>query len=229
MSEALEQLSHAFDELVRSRFYGKYEAIVTQTSDPLEIGRLRAKVPAVFGEDVESGWALPCMPFGGGKDRGFLAVPEVGDSVWVEFAAGDPSRPIWSGVFWGAPDSSGQPDDLAEATGSEVPTSEDAKAGPQRVVLKTKGGHRVTWDDEAEEIVIAHGNGKSEIRMNKDGEVIVLAEAIKLGKDPSERLVLGDQFMQLFNQHTHPTGVGPSGPPKDQMSDSHLSSLSKTK
>lgn len=228
MSETLERLAHAFDELVRGRFYGKYEAVVTNVEDPLEIGRVRARVPAVFGEKVESGWALPCMPFGGGKDRGFLAVPEVGDSIWIEFAAGDPMRPIWNGVFWGAPESSGQPDDLGEATGSEVPTSDDKKAGPGRVVLRTKAGHRICWDDEAEAIVIAHGGGKVEIRLTKDGEVVITADAIKLGKDASERLVLGDKLMQLFNQHTHPTGVGPSGPPTNPMADSHLSKLSKT-
>jgi uncharacterized protein involved in type VI secretion and phage assembly len=228
MIEVLDELLRAFDELVRGRFYGKYEAVVTRTDDPLEIGRLRARVPAVLGEHVESGWALPCMPFGGGKDRGFLAVPEVGDTVWIEFATGDPSRPIWSGVFWGAPDSSGQEDDLGEATGSEVPTSDDAKAGPGRVVLRTKAGHRICWDDEGEAVVIAHGGGKSEIRLTKDGEVVITAEAILLGKEAGERLVLGDAFMELFNQHTHPTGVGPSGPPKEQMADSHLSELSKT-
>ena len=35
--------------------------------------------------------------------------------------------------------------------------------------------------------------------------------------------MLGDTFMQLFNQHTHPTGVGPSGPPTQPMATSHLS------
>ena len=228
MTQALEELSLAFDELVRGRFHGKYEAVVTRVDDPLEIGRLRARVPAVLGEDQESGWALPCMPFGGGKDRGFLAIPEVGDTVWIEFASGDPGRPIWSGVFWGAPTSSGQADDLADATGSEVPTSEDAKAGPGRVVLRTKAGHRICWDDQEESIVVAHCSGKSEIRLNKDGQVVVTAEAIRLGPAAEERLVLGDAFMDLFNKHTHPTGVGPSGAPEDPMSDSHLSELSKT-
>lgn len=228
MTQALQELAHAFDELVRGRFYGKYEGVVSSVDDPLKIGRVRAHVPAVFGEDVESGWALPCMPFGGGKDRGFLAVPEVGDTVWIEFAAGDPSRPIWSGVFWGAPESTGQADDLGEATGSEVPTSDDAKAGPGRVVLRTKAGHRVCWDDEAEAIVIAHGDGKAEVRLTKGGEVVITAKAIKLGKDADQQLVLGNKFMELFNKHTHPTGVGPSGPPKDQMADSHLSKLTKT-
>jgi len=34
--------------------------------------------------------------------------------------------------------------------------------------------------------------------------------------------------MQLFNSHTHPTGVGPSGPPAQPMMGSHLSTKSFT-
>ncbi|MEG4643955.1 phage baseplate assembly protein V, partial [Paracoccus sp. APAP_BH8] len=41
-----------------------------------------------------------------------FALPEVGDTVWIEFEAGDPMRPIWAGTFWGAPESSGGQDDL---------------------------------------------------------------------------------------------------------------------
>src|SRR5207248_2980101 len=83
---------------VMERFFGKYEGQVTDVNDPLEIGRLRAKVPEVLGRDVETGWALPCAPFGGGKDRGMLFLPKMADTVWIEFAAGDISRPIWSGA-----------------------------------------------------------------------------------------------------------------------------------
>ena len=59
------------------RFFGKYEGVVTDVEDPLEIGRLRARVPEVLGEEVETGWALPCAPFGGGKDRGMLFLPDL--------------------------------------------------------------------------------------------------------------------------------------------------------
>ena len=224
----LEQLLVQFNAMVRDRFYGKYEALVTDTADPLEIGRVKAKVPSVLGEDVECGWALPCAPFGGGKDRGLMAVPEVGDTVWVEFAAGDVSRPIWAGTFWGAPDSSGGQDDLGEATGTEAPTSEDTPAGPGHVVFRTKAGHRLVFDDNGGIVILANGGDAAEIRISEDGEVTVKAEKIKLGQDASEALVLGDAFKQLFNQHTHPTGVGPSGPPTQPLGSSHLSSKSKT-
>lgn len=224
----LEDLLRAFEERYLHRFFGKYEGVVTDNADPLEIGRVRAKVPSVLGEDVPSGWALPCVPFGGGKDRGFHFLPEVGDTVWIEFAAGDPSRPIWTGTFWGAPDSSGQADDLGTATGTEVPTSDGTNAGPGKHILRTKAGHRIFMDDDGELVILANGNGKAEIRLTKSGEVIVKADKIKLGDSAQQPVVLGDDFKTLFNSHTHPTGVGPSGPPTQPMQASHLSKKSFT-
>jgi uncharacterized protein involved in type VI secretion and phage assembly len=211
------------------RFFGKYEGVVTDVADPTKIGRIRVKVPAVLGEEVESGWALPCVPAGGGKERGMLFLPQVGDTVWIEFAGGDVSRPIWVGTFWGSPDSTGGADDLGTETGPETPTGDDGKEASATLgVLKTKSGHELTFDDDGEVILLANGNGKSSIRFEQDGTVVVTAEAIKLGADAGEKLVLGDTFMKFFNQHTHPTGVGPSGPPTQQMASSHLSAKVKT-
>lgn len=224
----LDDLLRLFEERIKDRYFGKYEGVVTATDDPLEIGRIRAKVPGVLGEDVESGWALPCAPFGGGKDRGFLFLPEVGDTVWIEFAAGDLTRPIWAGTFWGAPESSGQADDLGEATGSEVPTSEGDKAAAGLSVIKTKAGHRIVLDDRGEVVILAHGGDEAEIRLTQSGEVVIKAAKIKLGDGAEKSLILGEDFQSLFNAHTHPTGVGPSGPPSSPMTASHLSKKSFT-
>jgi uncharacterized protein involved in type VI secretion and phage assembly len=218
----LEELLRAFEEHVKGRFYGKYEGVVTSTDDPLGVGRIRARVPAVFGEDTESGWALPCAPFCG-SNRGFFFLPAVGDTVWIEFAAGDPSRPIWSGGFWGAPTSAGGADDLAETTGSEAPEDHGDQAAPGRSVLRTRAGHRIVFDDDGEVVVLAHGDDETEIRLTREGEVHVKAGKIKLGASAGQSLVLGDDFKDLFNQHTHPTGVGPSGPPTQPMLPTHLS------
>ncbi len=210
------------------RCYGKHEGVVVDVQDPLKIGRLRAKVPSVLGEDVQTGWALPCAPFGGGKDRGMLFLPEVGDTVWIEFAAGDLTRPIWSGAFWGAPDSAGGQDDLAQATGTEIPTSQGQEAGPGRLVLRTRAGHRIAFEDDGEVVIVAHGNDRAELRLTKQGEVIIKADKIKLGDTATQPLVLGNALMQLFNTHTHPTGVGPSGPPAQPMTPSQLSTQNTT-
>ena len=219
----LEDLMDLFEARVDTRFYGKYAGVVRATDDPLGIGRLRAQVPAVLGEAVLTGWALPCLPYGGGKDRGMVFMPEIGDTVWIEFAAGDISQPIWCGGFHGAPQSVGGADDLGTESGAETPTSEGKPAGPGLHMVKTKAGHTLVFDDDGEVVLLANGNGKASVRLAKDGSVTVTAETIKLGANAGEKLVLGDSFSQLFNQHTHPTGVGPSGPPTPPMAANHLS------
>lgn len=80
-------------------FFGKYRGKVVSNKDPLNLGRVQVEVPAVLGDRQDS-WALPATPYAG-KDVGFFAIPVVGTNIWVEFEAGDPNYPIWSGCFWG--------------------------------------------------------------------------------------------------------------------------------
>jgi hypothetical protein len=85
--------------LASEKFFGKYRGKVTNNTDPLMQGRIRAKVPTVFG-DEECGWALPSAPYGG-SGVGFFFVPPVDANVWIEFEGGDPDYPICTGCFWG--------------------------------------------------------------------------------------------------------------------------------
>ena len=86
-------------EHVESRYFGKYRGQVTDNNDPDNLGRLRAKVPRVLG-DEETGWALPAFIYGGASEQGLYAVPDVGAGVWVEFEGGDLSYPIWTGTWF---------------------------------------------------------------------------------------------------------------------------------
>jgi uncharacterized protein involved in type VI secretion and phage assembly len=113
-----------------SKFYGKYRGRVTDIKDPLSIGRIRAKVPDVMG-DQDSGWAMPSMP-SGGSGMGLFALPSVGAGVWIEFEQGDPDDPIWSGCFFGSP---------AEVPPVLLPPLYN------KVLLKTKGGNSIVLDD----------------------------------------------------------------------------------
>jgi hypothetical protein len=84
--------------LARPQFYGKYRGVVTDISDPLEICRICARVPSVYGNS-ESSWALPCTPLANKKIAlGYL--PSVGSLVWIEFENGDPEFPVWTGFFY---------------------------------------------------------------------------------------------------------------------------------
>jgi hypothetical protein len=85
-------------ELLRGRFFGKYRGVVASIlPDPTLRGRIQVIVPAVLGETIV--WAMPCVPYAG-RNVGFHMLPAIGAGVWVEFEAGDPSYPIWSGCYW---------------------------------------------------------------------------------------------------------------------------------
>jgi len=115
---------------MNNKFYGKYRGTVTDIDDPTMIGRIRAKVPDVMG-DNESGWAMPCAPFGG-SGMGFFALPSVGAGVWIEFEQGDPDYPIWSGCWFGSQ--------------SEIPSS--LLSPPyQKSMIITSGGNSILLDD----------------------------------------------------------------------------------
>ncbi|MEL6343782.1 MAG: phage baseplate assembly protein V [Myxococcota bacterium] len=212
----------------RRLFFGKYAAIVVDNSDPENLGRIRVRIPAVLGE-VISGWALPCVPYTG-RDRGMLFLPEIDDAVWVEFAAGQPERPIWVGGFWSAPTTTRQESDsaFADETGNELPTVEGAQPSAGLRVLRTRAGHHLAFDDDGGVVILSAADASATIRLTAKGEIILSAGTIQLGENASEKLILGDSFKNFFNQHTHPTGVGPSGTPTQPMSASLLSSVSKT-
>lgn len=111
-------------------FYGKYRGIVTDNQDPLMMGRIRARVDDVMG-GLESGWAMPCAPFGG-SGTGFFAIPPVKAGVWIEFECGDPDYPIWSGCWWGS--------------SAEMPPT--LLSPPyKKMMIKTEGGQSITLDD----------------------------------------------------------------------------------
>jgi uncharacterized protein involved in type VI secretion and phage assembly len=85
-----------------SEFFGKYRGKVENNVDPLQLGRVQVSVPAVLG-DGRLSWAMPCVPFAG-PSVGLFLIPPTGANLWVEFEAGDPDYPIWTGCFWGSGD-----------------------------------------------------------------------------------------------------------------------------
>jgi hypothetical protein len=57
------------------------------------------------------------------------------------------------------------------------------------------------------------GGTAKKVTIKASTEIVIEGPAIKLGQSPTEFAVLGDTLIQLLNAHTHPTGMGPSGPP----------------
>jgi uncharacterized protein involved in type VI secretion and phage assembly len=140
-------------ERIRNRFYGKYRGVVTDVEEGGR-GRIKAKVPAVLG-DQKSGWCDPCVPYAG-ADVGFAFLPETGSGVWIEFEGGDVSHPIWSGCYW---------------RDGEIPS--DASA--TRKVIRTKSGSQILFDDDEGAILITLESGNKititgdAVNINEDG------------------------------------------------------------
>ncbi|AKJ15758.1 baseplate assembly protein [Streptomyces incarnatus] len=88
------------------KYFGKYRATVLSTTDPLVQGRIQVQLSDRYGL-FPSTWALPAVPFAAKGAAGVIALPQTGSAVWVEFEAGDPDCPIWTGAFW--PDPAGVP------------------------------------------------------------------------------------------------------------------------
>lgn len=76
---------------MRNPYVGLYRGVVTNDLDPQGLMRIEVLVPAVLGAR-QSAWALPCVPPGCGT------VPSIGAHVWIQFEAGDSSRPVWMGL-----------------------------------------------------------------------------------------------------------------------------------
>jgi len=87
------------EELLRRRCFGKYRGTVSDNNDLMRLGRLKVTVDGII--DGEGLWAWPCVPYAG-PGVGFHCLPPTGALVWVEFEAGDPSFPIWTGCLWAA-------------------------------------------------------------------------------------------------------------------------------
>jgi len=146
-------------ESMRGRFYGKYRGTVTQVDAGTM--RIKAKVPAVYGE-TESGWAMPCVPYAG-DSVGFAFLPEVDAAVWIEFEGGNVSFPIWTGGFW--------------LTG-QAPS--DAAAAVKVIVTKQ---HKLLLDDDQGSITIEDSNGNtvtldsSGITLTRGGQSVQLSDS----------------------------------------------------
>ncbi len=142
-------------------FLGKYRGTVSENTDPLMLGRIRAKVPAVL-EDEETGWALPCSPYAG-NGVGFFFIPPVDANIWIEFEGGELEHPIWSGGFWAlgeAPKTPAIPDikviktDTATITLSDLP-------GIGGVTVETTSGLKIVMDITGIEL----SNGSAKVKL----------------------------------------------------------------
>ncbi len=158
-------------EKVENRYFGKYRAFVVDNADPEGRARLKLSIPSVLGNDVVSGWAMPCAPYGGMAGQGALFIPEVEAGVWAEFEAGNIEYPLWVGAFWSKPGGDSEVPKPNDADGTEQGAVQDP---PTRKIIKTVKGHTLQLEDadNDEMVLLVEATNGSVIVLNKDGITI---------------------------------------------------------
>lgn len=192
-----------FIEKNENKYWGKYRGFVSDRNDPEQLGRLKVKVPSLLADAV-TGWAWPVVPYAGAGIGSFF-LPQVGDIVWVEFEEGELEHPLWTGCSWAKP--GGQ---------AEIP-QEAQQSYPDRQVIKTLSGNVIILSDASgsEQIVIRAKSGCEIVIDPNANSVTVQADSVIVqssAKMPQE-LATKAFVQQIFDTHTHPSGVGPTGPP----------------
>ncbi len=154
--------------------------VVTQTSDPDSLGRVRVKYP-VIGDNAEGWWARIAAP-AAGTNRGMLMMPLVGDEVVLGFEQGDPRRPYVIGAVWNGAAKPGE--DLVKQDGSFVLASDkdvtltaqqNATISAPKGELALKGKTLSVKSDGA--LTITGANGAA-VTLGDDGSVTVKGASV---------------------------------------------------
>jgi hypothetical protein len=203
---AHDMAAHDTGEGRRTRIFGKYRGTVLSNNDPLGRGRITATVPEVL-QGTPTGWADPCAPVAGLK-AGFFSIPPPGSGVWIEFEAGDVSRPIWVGGYWGSVEAPNEP-------------PSPAPPKPTQKIWRSDLGLTLAMDDLAQTVVVSDGLGRNRLKLDvKTGtvtisgiaRVVLDAPIVQEGSGKAMHpSVLGDRLhaylealVTIFNTHVHP-------------------------
>ncbi len=160
------------------RFPGVVTAIVTNTDDPENWGRVKVKFPWMT-DDAESAWAR-VLGLGAGDERGFFILPEVDDEVLVTFAHGDFSQPyiiggVWNGQHAVPPEGGAAPQGekpqvriWRSANGNLIAMYDNAD---KKIDIHTAEGHQFSLDDANKKISLTTNGGLS-LTMDDNGSSI---------------------------------------------------------
>jgi phage protein D len=141
-----------------SPIYGVVSGIVTDVSDPEDLGRVKLSFPWL-DDDYESSWARSTQ-FGAGPDQGAMFLPEVDHEVLIAFEHGDVRRPFVIGSLY---------------NGQDVPLTDrviSSSGEIQRRGYHSRNGHHVFFDDGGGEdgLLIGTGGGECVIKLDVSGQ-----------------------------------------------------------
>jgi uncharacterized protein involved in type VI secretion and phage assembly len=191
------------------RYFGVYEAIVTEVNDPSQEGRAQVRFPW-FDEQMTTEWCR-VRQFYAGNNYGAFFVPEVGDEVLVAFIQGDMHFPVVLGGLYNGKDkpptarSADKDQKLIRTKGKHELLFDDSK-NQERVRIKTKGGHEITLDDisGSEKIAIVDSKSKNKIVIDtaansitvesSGGKLVLKASEVEISADSTLKIEAGGQL-----------------------------------
>lgn len=170
--------------------HGLVPAIVSDVRDPAKYGRVKLTFPWL-SKQFSSGWAR-VVQTGAGKDRGTVILPEVGDEVLVGFEQGDFDAPYVLGGLHNGKD--------------PVPklSTEPVDGGSGEIAVRgfvSRAGHRMEFV-ETDGIIIATGDGKLVVKLDKKNQMIELtsAKGVTIKADNGVRVDSGTGPLELRGQ-----------------------------
>lgn len=145
-------------------------------------GEVKVKLPWL-GENIESGW-LRVVTVGGGHERGFFVMPEVGDEVLVAFHNGDMRSGYVLGGLYNGKDTA--PRSAAQLTDGSV---------VQERIWKSRAGHEIVLGDKSGEefILIKSSDEKYQIILDVKDSAVRIASAGEVSITAEKDLILEAQ------------------------------------
>jgi len=131
-------------------YYSTYRGFVSDNKDPDICGRVKVRVPQVYGDTIPDIWAFPRGVGVPGLNSGTFVVPNIGDPIYVSFENGNTRFPLYETGWWVK---NNKPDNI---------TSE------KKFLIQTPGNRRFELDDEEESITIEDNSG-FKVVIDKEG------------------------------------------------------------
>lgn len=163
---------------------GNQQATVLSNADPENKGRVQVQLQWQKDSGKSTNWIRVQTPDAGSSgqvksNRGFVCIPEVGDSVMVGFDYGDPNRPyVMGSVFSELTGAGGGADNKGKSIVSRSGNALKLDDEKGSVVLQDKGGASMNFDGAGNATIKANvssitsvGEDASVLKMDSNGVI----------------------------------------------------------
>lgn len=188
---------------------GVHLALVVSVDDPLSLGRVQVKLPAIDPEGDAPIWARVAVPFAG-DNYGAFFIPDVDTEVLIAFTAGDVGAPVVIGNLWNGkaavPEQIGTEVDrwtLTGKAGTRIAIVESG-TGQEMVEIETPTGVKATITDSGGgEITLKTSTEK--VKLSPAGIKVTSASTVEVNAAAMVNVVA--PFVQVDSPFTYVKGL----------------------